>query len=376
MGQNSRFLPTFSASQRGIGQGFVVPWAQPEGRHSLALALAVARARSSGQAQSSGQRNGTAAAECVNDGSIVHSSPSVTCLCTVRAQCARKTEKRGRCGFSKCFAIREEVGGRGRDRTGDPLLAKQVLSQLSYTPTAGTTFDSKVFAVARKLRKPTFGNVDIISAGAIAQATLYALARAPHCEMSGRIFDNDVTGPSNLNRNMLSLVEDVGLQKVVTAARRCSRGIRVEGICERFPGRISGVGKLASRVVVGVDDIPSRWEVQRKAARWLAVAGTSHFSVSSSVHGPNEPCCGCLHPVDELHRGAVTPIPTVSFVSFWAGLVTAVRLIREAVGLQLPPNRQHLWLTPLRMDLPSAALWMPVAPREDCPVGCRRAQGR
>ena len=29
-----------------------------------------------------------------------------------------------------------KVGGRGRDRTGDPLLAKQVLSQLSYTPTA------------------------------------------------------------------------------------------------------------------------------------------------------------------------------------------------------------------------------------------------
>jgi hypothetical protein len=28
-----------------------------------------------------------------------------------------------------------DVGGRDRDRTGDPLLAKQVLSQLSYTPT-------------------------------------------------------------------------------------------------------------------------------------------------------------------------------------------------------------------------------------------------
>ena len=26
------------------------------------------------------------------------------------------------------------VGGRDRDRTGDPLLAKQMLSQLSYTP--------------------------------------------------------------------------------------------------------------------------------------------------------------------------------------------------------------------------------------------------
>jgi hypothetical protein len=29
----------------------------------------------------------------------------------------------------------KQIGGRGRDRTGDPLLAKQVLSQLSYTPT-------------------------------------------------------------------------------------------------------------------------------------------------------------------------------------------------------------------------------------------------
>ena len=32
------------------------------------------------------------------------------------------------------------VGGRGRDRTGDPLLAKQVLSQLSYTPAEGVPF--------------------------------------------------------------------------------------------------------------------------------------------------------------------------------------------------------------------------------------------
>ena len=29
---------------------------------------------------------------------------------------------------------REKIGGADRDRTGDPLLAKQVLSQLSYSP--------------------------------------------------------------------------------------------------------------------------------------------------------------------------------------------------------------------------------------------------
>ena len=33
---------------------------------------------------------------------------------------------------------RQMVGGRDRARTGDPLLAKQVLSQLSYTPAVGS----------------------------------------------------------------------------------------------------------------------------------------------------------------------------------------------------------------------------------------------
>jgi hypothetical protein len=41
----------------------------------------------------------------------------------------------GRDESRKSFAIREKVGGRDRVRTCDPLLAKQVLSQLSYTPT-------------------------------------------------------------------------------------------------------------------------------------------------------------------------------------------------------------------------------------------------
>ena len=67
-----------------------------------------------------------------------------------------KSTDRGRDESCKCFSIREKVGGRDRDRTGDPLLAKQVLSQLSYTPTAATLFDSKAFAASRKLRKPTF----------------------------------------------------------------------------------------------------------------------------------------------------------------------------------------------------------------------------
>ena len=36
-----------------------------------------------------------------------------------------------------CPDMIPELGGADRDRTGDPLLAKQVLSQLSYSPITG-----------------------------------------------------------------------------------------------------------------------------------------------------------------------------------------------------------------------------------------------
>ncbi len=41
------------------------------------------------------------------------------------------------------------LGGRGGARTPDPLLAKQVLSQLSYTPTALSIFKARSVWVKR-----------------------------------------------------------------------------------------------------------------------------------------------------------------------------------------------------------------------------------
>jgi len=215
-----------------------------------------------------------------------------------------------------------------------------------------------------------FGDVDIISGGAISQATLYALLRLPHSRLSGRIFDDDDTEPSNLNRNMLTTIDDVWVKKVTVVERCCNPHLAIRGIGERFDGKSAESGTLARRVIVGVDHIPSRWEVQRRAPGWLVVGATSHFNVSSSSHAPSEACCGCLHPIDEPDDQAAMPIPTVSFVSFWAGLVTAVRLIRECLGKPCPPERQQLWMSPLRMDRSLAAWWMPVQPSKNCPVQC------
>lgn len=206
-------------------------------------------------------------------------------------------------------------------------------------------------------------DVDIVSAGAISQAALYVLMHLPEVRMNGRIFDADVTTPSNLNRNMLSVKSDTGRTKVQVVVERCGHKLLLEPLAERYRGQ----AKLANRVLVGVDDIPSRWEVQRLAPGWSAVSGTSHFNVSSSEHAIGEPCCGCLHNLDDPE---INPIPTISFVSFWAGLVMAVRLLREAIGRPYIRNRQHLWITPLRMDLPRSAMWLPIPAVRACPVQC------
>lgn len=217
------------------------------------------------------------------------------------------------------------------------------------------------------------GEVDVISAGAICQAALYALSRMPKVQMWGRIFDDDITDISNLNRNMLTLARDVGAHKALLVPRRCGGNLRFKSVLKRFTHDARDIDSLAPRVLVGVDDIGCRWDVQRCNPEWVAVSGTSHFSTSSSAHWAGTPCCGCLHPVEDLAGN--DPIPTVSFVSFWAGLAMAVRLVREALGSPYSLGQQHLWLTSLRMDQPHAAVWSPVAFRKDCPVPCAESQG-
>ncbi|HKV23189.1 MAG TPA: hypothetical protein VJN93_01230 [Candidatus Acidoferrum sp.] len=212
------------------------------------------------------------------------------------------------------------------------------------------------------------GEVDIVSAGAISQAALYALLRLPQVRIAGRIFDDDTTSTTNFNRNMLTLVGDADSAKVRLVADRCSPEFGLTPKYQRFVAGAPESRQLAPYVLVGVDDIPSRWQVQRCTSGVLIVSGTSHFSISSSCHGPGQPCCGCQHPLDD--RGGPTEIPIASFISFWAGLAMAVRLIRRAVGAGYGLDRQHLWLTPLRMDQPHAAVWSPVARRRDCPVQC------
>src|SRR5215470_8454750 len=98
---------------------------------------------------------------------------------------------------------------------------------------------------------------------------------------------------------MLTTTNDIDSPKVDVVSAQRSAHLLLDPIPLRFASRADTNIQLESRIVVGVDDIPSRWAVQREAPGWVGVAGTSHFSISSSSHGVGEPCSGCLHPVDD-----------------------------------------------------------------------------
>jgi hypothetical protein len=209
-----------------------------------------------------------------------------------------------------------------------------------------------------------FGEFDTVSAGAIANAFLYVLTRVPGGTGRGRVIDLDRGDVTNLNRNALFTVASVGHFKAEVLQKSLCNGVIVEAVNERYDERTARViAPLAPHVLLGVDHIPTRWAVQRAHPAWLGIGATTHWSAMASFHAPGLPCAGCLHPVDDPNDA---DIPTVAFVSFWAGLVLGAYFLRSLSGL-LTRSTQQTFLSPLRAEL---AWRTPVAPHGRCPVSC------
>jgi hypothetical protein len=219
-------------------------------------------------------------------------------------------------------------------------------------------------------RPSDLGLVDSISAGALTTAALYLLLRVPGLQMELRLIDGDTGTLSNLNRYLLLRRSLLDVPKTEGLATYATGLIGIKSEPHRFDAEHeAAIRPLAGRVIVGVDDIPSRWRAQIAARRWIGVAATSHLEVVVSEHIPNSPCAGCLHPRDD--PGAAEAIPTVSFVSAMSGFLLAYRLMRDGIGCP-SPSQTLAYPFNLAGERP---LWDgPLAARPDCPVGCRASQ--
>jgi hypothetical protein len=209
------------------------------------------------------------------------------------------------------------------------------------------------------------GAFDIISGGAITHALLFALARIPGVKGEGRVIECDTYHISNANRYSLLRLSRLHLTKAADLARSFG-GLKIEPLeCWFEAETIDRIRPLATRVLVGVDSIRARWAVQKEKPSWLGVGATSHFNAMTSIHTQNLPCVGCLHSSDDIQRG---PIPTVAFVSFWAGLHLATRFVTSLSTEPIDPRTQQLYFSPLR---PDGVIWLNgVARRSDCPCQC------
>lgn len=117
-------------------------------------------------------------------------------------------------------------------------------------------------------------------------------------------------------------------------------------------------------VAVGVDNSSSRWFVQQQWPDRLYVGATNNREAVLTAHHPGEPCAGCAHP-DPVEPGEM--VPTISFVSFWAGLLQACALLAEADTAQ-GARRVVVYPFGLGEKLWSMASALPKGAR--CAIGC------
>jgi molybdopterin/thiamine biosynthesis adenylyltransferase len=222
-----------------------------------------------------------------------------------------------------------------------------------------------------RARPLQIGPTDAVSGGAITTSMLYCLLRIPGLSGDIRVIERDTADVSNLNRYPLLRRSDCGRGKADLLSGFGTRSLRISAAPARFDATTAdALGPLASRVLIGVDDIPSRWEVQRAAPGWVCVAGTTHLFALVTTHEQGAPCAGCAHPRDEELDAT---IPTISFVSFWAGLMQARELLRHAAGVPASHPLINIWSAGLYG--PRALQAMGLASNPDCPVQCRVSRG-
>jgi hypothetical protein len=216
-----------------------------------------------------------------------------------------------------------------------------------------------------------FGRVDVVSGGAIANAFLHGLLRIPQAGAAVRVFEPETLDISNINRYALARRSAVGQLKTRMLESQGTDRITITGEPIRFDENTPPAARtLAPIVLVGTDDIPSRWFVQSLRPQWLCVGATIHFTAMASEHDGDSACAGCLHPEDDDVNALVA---TVSFVSYWAGLLLLVRLLRRHSNRPVPAGERVLEVATLQAG-ETRGVWIhPVRRNPRCPVRCGRA---
>lgn len=214
------------------------------------------------------------------------------------------------------------------------------------------------------------GRFDMVSGGAITAAALHALLRVPHLSAQVRVWEPQVLEPSNLNRYVLMRRSMCGVRKIDMVERWQADRVAIAGFQELVSDKTVGsIVPWARWVFVGTDNVETRWLVQETWPQHLVIGGTAGFMAMVSEHEPGRPCARCLHRATE---SVAADVPTVSFVSYLAGLLSAARLLCWAARGPAALDEQvtEAWADRLDSELGFRCFSVQRAPH--CPIGCSR----
>jgi molybdopterin/thiamine biosynthesis adenylyltransferase len=226
---------------------------------------------------------------------------------------------------------------------------------------------SDVFPELPHSRSADLGEIDAISGGAITHALLFCLLRVPALRVQVCVVEEQRAELSDVNRYALLRRSDVGRLKTDQLEATASDSVGIVGVPALFTKETrETILPLADLVFVGVDDVEARWWVQQEQPAWLAVGATGNHLAQLTTHVPGEPCAACIHSVPLPPQ----TIPTISFVSFWAGLLQACALVS---GIR--SASKNILVYPFALGGNASISTFELAPNTDCPIDCRAARG-
>jgi len=206
------------------------------------------------------------------------------------------------------------------------------------------------------------GDLDVISGGAITHALIFCLLRIPKLRARLRVIERQDAELSNVNRYSLLRASHDGTDKLQLLRETATDRVQIEGVNTLFTRTTrAGLLPLAVRVLVGVDDIQARWWAQEADPEWLAIGATGNHIAQLSTHVADTPCAACTHPVPLTTQ----TIPTISFLSFWAGLLQACALLSRS------PEPSNIFVYPFALGGPTAIARFVPAWNPNCPLRCR-----
>jgi proteasome lid subunit RPN8/RPN11 len=205
-----------------------------------------------------------------------------------------------------------------------------------YKPCSPTIFS----ALNYKINQPTWDNpplprvslndVLLVGAGAIGNCVAYCLTSLPSASGNLTVIDPERVETTNLNRYVLATITNLRAYKANLIKKRLKEKFDVKSflrVYQKYPHR-----REHDLVVVGVDNVKTRWDVQLDFPRVILNGGMYADSFTISRHDDflNKPCLGCLYSSYVEMRHA--KYPAASFVSMFAGALLVGEILKEYVS--------------------------------------------